>query len=165
MKSVLTKQAKELFISGKNISDIAALLGVSRQAIYMAIKKDEAKSGISWEELRLSQARSEESIKVNEARMLNLLIKSFDKFFEKLDESPAVEIDDLENIFKFAKIYRSILDSKQFDKKALVLETAKQTIENISSLALKHKSDCVVKFLADFSDEIYNIILNANKEL
>ena len=96
--------------------------------------------------------------------MLNLLIKSFDKFFEKLNDSEAVEIDDLEYIFKFAKIYRSILDSKQFDKKALVLDTAKQTIEHISELAIKHKQDGVVKFLSDFSDEIYAIVLNANKE-
>ena len=164
MNKNLIKTAKELFLDGKNVSEIATLLGVSRPTIYQGMRKDENKNGVSWEELRLSVVRSEESIKVNEARMLNLLIKSFDKFFEKLNDSEAVEIDDLEYIFKFAKIYRSILDSKQFDKKALVLDTAKQTIEHISELAIKHKQDGVVKFLSDFSDEIYAIVLNANKE-
>lgn len=164
MNKNLIKTAKELFLDGKNVSEIATLLGVSRPTIYQGMRKDENKNGVSWEELRLSVARSEESIKVNEARMLNLLIKSFDKFFEKLNDSEAVEIDDLEYIFKFAKIYRSILDSKQFDKKALALDTAKQTIEHISELAIKHKQDGVVKFLSDFSDEIYAIVLNANKE-
>lgn len=161
----LTGEIKNLYLQGKNKSEIATILGISRVTVDNHKAKDEAKTGISWDELELSKARSENSIKSNEARMLNLLIKSFDKFFEKLEVSEAVDIDDLEHIFKFAKIYRSILDSKRFDEKALMLETARVTVEKIAELATKSKNEAVAKFLADFSDEIYAIVLNANKEL
>ena len=51
MNKNLTIQMRELFIDGKNLTEISEILGVSRVTVHNHKEKDEKNSGISWEEL------------------------------------------------------------------------------------------------------------------
>ena len=84
MNKNLTIQMRELFIDGKNLTEISEILGVSRVTVHNHKEKDEKNSGISWEELQLKENRTPANMAAKEAIFLNSLFRSFDKFRRRL---------------------------------------------------------------------------------
>lgn len=163
MEKNITALAKELYIKkGKNLTEISEILGVSRQTIYNHKEKNEANSAVSWEELRLQYNRSEEDILAKETIFLNTLFNSFDKFLEKAKTNELSD-ETLEKLHIYAKSYYALKAPKQTDEKELTLKIAAQTIKHISDLAVTNKNEAVVKFLAEFSDEIIKAVFNTKK--
>lgn len=156
-----TALAKELFIEGKNILQIAEILGVSRVTIYNHKEKDEAQAGISWEELRLNAQRTPQNLNQKEAIFLNSLFRSFDKFLQKAQDDELSD-ETLEKLHIYAKTYYNLKAPKNLNEKEIELKTKILTIEKITNLAISKKNEAVVNFLAEFADEITKAVLNGN---
>lgn len=156
-----TALAKELFIEGKNILQIAEILGVSRVTIYNHKEKDEAQAGISWEELRLNAQRTPQNLNQKEAIFLNSLFRSFDKFLQKA-QNDELSDETLEKLHIYAKTYYNLKAPKNLNEKEIELKTKILTIEKITNLAISKKNEAVVNFLAEFADEIAKAVLNGN---
>lgn len=156
-----TALVKELFIEGKNISQIAEILGVSRVTIYNHKEKDEAQAGISWEELRLNAQRTPQNLNQKEAIFLNSLFRSFDKFLQKA-QSDELSDETLEKLHIYAKTYYNLKAPKNLNEKEIELKTKILTIEKITNLAISKKNEAVVNFLAEFADEITKVVSNGN---
>nr|MBP3725436.1 DUF1804 family protein [Campylobacter sp.] len=157
----ITALAKELFIEGKNILQIAEILGVSRVTIYNHKEKDEAQAGISWEELRLNAQRTPQNLNQKEAIFLNSLFRSFDKFLQKA-QSDELSDETLEKLHIYAKTYYNLKAPKNLNEKEIELKTKILTIEKITNLAISKKNEAVVNFLAEFADEITKAVSNGN---
>ena len=163
MDKNITALAKELFIKkGNNLTEISEILGVTRQTIHTHKEKDEAKSGISWENLQLQYNRSEEDLLAKETIFLNTLFNIFNKFLEKAKNNELSD-ETLEKLHIYAKSYYALKAPKQTDEKELTLKITTQTIKHISDLAVTNKNEAVVKFLAEFSDEIIKAVFNTKK--
>lgn len=162
MNKNLTIQMRELFIDGKNLTEISEILGVSRVTVHNHKEKDEKNSGISWEELQLKENRTPANIAAKEAIFLNSLFRSFDKFLQKA-KNDELSDETLERLHIYAKTYYNLKAPKQTDEKELTLKITTQTIKHISDLAVTNKNEAVVKFLAEFSDEIIKAVFNTKK--
>ena len=97
-----------------------------------------------------------------EAIFLNSLFRSFDKFLQKA-KNDELSDETLERLHIYAKTYYNLKAPKQTDEKELTLKITTQTIKHISDLAITNKNEAVVKFLAEFSDEIIKAVFNTKK--
>lgn len=146
---------KELYTSGKSIEEICACCAISRGTFYYH-KKSDQKNGINWELLRLQNNRSSENIEEKEARFLNLLIESFDKFIEANEE---LDQKTIEALHKYATTYWRLKAPKELDAKSLSIKAVQEMLKKIGELALKEDNKEVVNFLAKHADYLIAEIL------
>ncbi len=154
----MTKQQeiKALYLSGKNITDIASICNVSRATVYRYKNRD-LSEGIDWDTLALNQQRDETNIKQSEEQFILTLIQSFDEAFEdlkKLDSKKRLEILD-----RYASTYYRLKAPLQSDSKAISLKAVTKALNYIADLAKKSKNASVQNFLADNTDEILSKVL------
>ena len=148
-------QAKALYINGKNITDIAAALGVSRATVY-AYKNKDKKNGVDWDELRFIKATDSDDAQKQEEQFVALLIFQFEKALDGLDDLPADK--------KIALISKHIdtyykLKKQQGNVKVSKAEVAKSVLKTVSQIALEKEATAVIHFLADHADQIVSAVV------
>ena len=155
----MREAAKELYVAGKDISDICAALNITRQTFYYH-KKNDFKKGIDWDALKLASLRSEDELENKEAIFINSLIENYEKFLKTAGE---IELnpETLEKLHKFAKTYWSIKAPRQVNEKEIALKTAKSVLESIANLAVLQKENAVAAWLSANSDEIVSMALKS----
>ncbi|MDD4506115.1 MAG: DUF1804 family protein [Sulfurospirillaceae bacterium] len=145
------EQMKQLFIEGKNITDIATYLHVTRQTIYAAKNKD-FKNGVDWDELRLAKLQDVAGVKMSEKAFLGSLIKSYEEALEGLNALEPKER--LMLTTQYAQAYYRLKAPLKTDCKAQVFEAITTSIYKISEMALEEDNKVVIEFLSKHSEKI-----------
>ena len=147
--------AKDLYVKGKSITDIAAMLNISRTAIYSYKNADKAK-GIDWDELRFLQATDNADATRNEEDFVALLIHSFEQALDDLNASePKVQI---ETISKHINTYYKLKQQRE-NIKVNKADIAKLILTELSDIALEKQADNVIEFLATHADQIVTTVI------
>ena len=147
--------AKALYLKGEKISDIAITLGLSRTTVY-GYKNRDKKNGIDWDDLRYLHATDQKDAQRNEQDFIALLIFQFERALDELNT--AEPHDQIETLNKYVNTYYK-LKRQQTDPKVSKAEVAKNVIEEISSIAIKHNATAVIQFLSDHADEVVSTII------
>ncbi|WP_297961847.1 DUF1804 family protein [uncultured Campylobacter sp.] len=150
------KTARDMFIRGYSITDIATACGVSRQSIYAAKARAKA-AGEDWDELALAKNREQSNTIKSEQGFILALIESFERAFSQMQELPPQER--LEILKNYTQTYYSLKAPLKTDLKAQMLDAASRAINEIADLATKKKCDAVTEFLAANADEILRRVL------
>lgn len=153
--SIHHSQAKALYINGKGMSEIAALLGISRTSIYSYKRKDKTK-GMDWNELRFLKATDATDAQKQEEQFVALLIVQFERALD--------DLDDMEPDKKIAVISKHIdtyykLKKQQGNPKVSKAEVAKTVLHTISEIALEKEAAAVIQFLSSHADQIVSAVL------
>jgi predicted transcriptional regulator len=150
MAKIKKEQIKALYLQGKSITDICAILGVSRPTIYKYKKADE-KKGISWDELCYQKSADISDMVNKEKEFLSHLISSFEKEIEKLDEieNPTLRLSVLD---KYVRSYYRIKAPIKTDCRVQVFEALSLFIREMGSLAGAKENKTVIDFLSQNSD-------------
>ncbi len=145
------KKAYELYKQGTSITEIATILGVSRQTISNWKKKE------NWDELLLSEQVIDAENK--EKEFLLELIKEWDKALIELKQSDLA--NKLTLLEKYTKTYYKLKNINQNSKTTQKLkkeEIAKKVILKISDLAIQKQDTKIAQFLSKNADEIIKAI-------
>ncbi len=149
------EQAKSLFIAGENITSISTVLGISRATVY-AYKKRDLEAGVDWDELKFIKATDKADAITNEQEFVATLINQFEKALEGLDEvEPQKRV---EMLSKYVGTYYKLKQQKD-NVKVNQADIVKETIQTLSQLALNHKANEVIQFLADHAETIVSEVL------
>ncbi len=148
--------AKQLYLAGKSITDIATLLGVSRTTIHNYKSKDKAR-GADWDELRFIKATDSADAIKTEQDFVSLLIHQFERVLTELNDLDLPE--QLAEISKHATIYYKIKQQKE-NPKINKADLAKQVLQEISDIALAKQSTCVIEFLSQHADEVVTAVIS-----
>lgn len=144
------QHAKQLFIDGKSIADIAILLGLSRTTIHNY--KNKAKAGGSdWDELKFIKATDQSDAIKSEQDFVALLIHQFERTLDGLNDLDLS--DQLIEISKHAAIYYKIKQQRE-NPKVNKADIAKQVLQQVSDIALKKEATCVINFLSEHAEEV-----------
>ena len=148
------KQIKELYIKGRNVSQISGLLGITRGIIYFHKTKD-MKNNIDWDELKLLKATDPEDAQRNEEGFVALLIHTFENSLEDLNKSePHVQI---ETIAKHIDTYYKLKQQKN-NVKVNKAEMAKLILMELAKIALEKKAMAVIEFLSAHREQIVSTV-------
>jgi len=149
------QQSKDLYIKGNSITAIAALLGISRTSVYGYKNSDKAKN-IDWDELKFLKATDSNDAQRNEEDFVALLIHTFEKALEDLNESePNVQI---ETISKHIATYYKLKQQRD-NVKVNKADIAKLVLTEISKIALAKEATVVIQFLSANADEIVSTVI------
>ncbi len=149
-------QAKELYLSGKNVTDIASGLGVSRTTIYSYKNKDK-EAGIDWDELKFLKATDSGEAQKNEEDFVALLIFQFENALEKLNEKEPEE--QVKVISQYINTYYKLKQQKE-NPKVSKAEVAKSVLKQVSQIALDKQATSVISFLSDHADQIVSAVIS-----
>lgn len=153
-------RAKELYVSGKNITDVAIALGVTRTTIYN-YKAEDLKNGIDWEALRYNKNTNASTTDADEKRFLNILIESFEIGLAELNELEAPKR--LEALTKFVNAYWKIKQPNKSDCKSAKASGASEAIYVLSQVAMEQENESVIQFLSEYHDIIVERVLSQIK--
>lgn len=131
------------------------LMNLSRATIYN-YKNQDIKNSIDWDELKFLHATDSTRTNKTEQEFIALLINQFDEALADLDKkSPEGKIA---TIAKYTNLYYKL---KQQRDNPIVskADIAKAVIEKISLIALNHKKQAVVNFLAANADLIISKVI------
>jgi len=145
------KRAYELYKSGLNLTQIANILGISRQTVSAYKKK------FNWDETLLSEHSLDAQAK--EREFILELIKEWDASLEELKSSDL--INKLTILEKYTRLYYKLKNINQASAKTIKLkkeEIIKQTISKIAKLAIKLNNQAVAEFLSTNSDTIVEMV-------
>ncbi|WP_170000339.1 DUF1804 family protein [Campylobacter sp. RM9328] len=145
------QSAKDMYIKGYSVTDIAKTHGVTRQTIYKKKAKDK-EAGIDWDALVLAKNRDAKSTKASEDRFISTLIESFERAFEEIKQLEPNE--QLEILSNYTETYYKLKAPLKTDHKAVSIEAAQKAINEIVVIAEKSKNDAVTDFLSKNADEI-----------
>lgn len=154
---------KEQYVQGVDIADICTTHNISRANFYYH-KNADLKKGIDWDILALHSKRDETDIKNKEAVFLNTLIQSFEKFIQKSDENELAP-EAIAKLHQYATTYWRLKAPKndEFSLNQRLIACAKDTIEQISHIALEENNTIVCEFLAKNAEKIINKVFKAQK--
>ncbi len=149
------QQSKDLYIKGNSITTIAALLGLSRTSVYGYKNGDKAK-GVDWDELKFLKATDSGDAQRNEEDFVALLIHTFEKALEDLNNSdPNVQI---ETIAKHINTYYKLKQQRE-NVKVNKADMAKLILIELSKIALAKECTSVIQFLSTNADEVVSIVI------
>jgi len=149
------QQSKNLFIKGNSITTIADLLGLSRTSVY-SYKNTDLANGIDWNELKFLKATDSADAQKNEEDFVALLIHSFEKALDQLNQSePDVQI---ETIAKHIAVYYKLKQQRD-NVKVNKADIAKLVLTELSGVALAKECTAVIRFLSDHADEIVSTVI------
>ena len=149
------QQSKDLYIKGNSITVIASLLGISRTSVYGYINKDKAQN-IDWDELKFLKATDSNDAQRNEEDFVALLIHTFEKALEELNNSdPDVQI---ETIAKHIATYYKLKQQRD-NVKVNKADIAKLVLTELSRIALTKEATSVIQFLSANADEIVSTVI------
>ncbi|MBL4774478.1 MAG: DUF1804 family protein [Mariprofundus sp.] len=148
-------QAKELYLKGHSVSQIATMLGLSRTTIYGYKSKSKA-HGIDWDDLRFLKATDSDDAQKQEEQFVALLIFQFERAIDALDDLDAEKKIAL--ISKHIETYYK-LKKQQGNPKVNKAEVAKIVLHKISEIALQQEATAVIHFLSDHADQIVSAVL------
>lgn len=149
------QQSKDLYIKGNSITTIAALLGISRTSVYGYKNSDKA-NNVDWDELKFLKATDSNDAQRNEEDFVALLIHTFEKALEALNDSePDVQI---ETISKHIATYYKLKQQRD-NVKVNKADIAKLVLTEISKIALAKEATSVIQFLSANADEIVSTVI------
>jgi len=155
------KRAKQLYIDGNSITDIATAVGLTRTTIYTYKAKD-LKKDIDWDELRYLKQTSATSTKTDEKKFLGTLIQSFENAMMELEQIEEPE-KRLNILTKFVNAYYKIKSPNSGDTKGAKASGASEAVYALSKLAMEQGNHTVVNFLSDNHDIVIERVLSSIK--
>ncbi|MCX2717808.1 DUF1804 family protein [Helicobacter sp. MIT 21-1697] len=159
----MREKIREAYIAGVDINDICQMHHIARSTFYYH-KKADLKAGINWDYLLLNARRDVDSIKDKEAVFLSTLISSFEKFIEE-SKSDELSPSTLEKLHQYAQTYWRLKAPKndEFSLKNKLMQTAKETINEIAKIALEENNTIVVEFLGQNAEKIINKVFKEQR--
>jgi predicted transcriptional regulator len=141
------EKIKAMYLEGKSVTEICAILGITRPTVYRHKKEDAAK-GVDWDELLYLSASNIEGIELREKEFLSHLIKAFEKELDALESLPNA-IKRLEVLDKYVKSYYRIKAPIKTDCSVQIYESLSLFVRELGALATQKGAVKVAEFLAE----------------
>ncbi len=149
------RAAKDMYCSGKSVTDIANAIGVSRTAVYSYKNKDKA-AGMDWDSLRFIKATDNSDAAKNEQDFVAMLIFNFEQALDKVNNlDPEAQLKELT---KYASTYYKLKMQRE-NPKVNKADLAKDVLHSLSQIALNQQATCVIEFLSTHADAIVSAVI------
>ncbi len=149
--------AKQSYIIGKNITEIATALKITRNTVYN-YKNADFKVGIDWDELRFVKSADTKDLEKKEKEFIYTLIKNFEDALEEVQKIEDSETK-LNMLTRYVNTYYKIKMNNKEDCKVQKAKIATDTVFAISEIALKQDNISAVDFLSQNADLIIQAII------
>ncbi len=138
--------ARNLYISGCPIDEIAARVGKCRATIFRWKNLDQ-KRGIDWDRLKLERHLGEQEFKSKHQVFLFALFSAFEKDLTRLNEieDPEKRLDLLE---RYSNSYYKLMNAaKREAPEIAIAEVAGKTLEKVAKLAAEEGKRDILEWL------------------
>lgn len=145
--------ARNMYVAGASVDEIALRTGVNRATIYRWHAADRAK-GCDWDRYRLQQVMDKEELEIRHRNFLNQIFACFETDMPEISQTSDAKAR-LEWLDRYTNAYYKLMNAAKREMPQIgIAEIAGRTLDVLCTLASESGNKAVLQWIVDHLDDI-----------